>query len=69
MNGLVLSAGQVVAAVDSGLKMSGGELWLFWTVSPIVVLAACALLFSKRAVVTACSVMLTMVGLAFLYVG
>ncbi|MDR2348538.1 MAG: NADH-quinone oxidoreductase subunit J [Bifidobacteriaceae bacterium] len=53
----------------SGLVMTTAEQWLFWTVGPIVVIAASALLFSKRAVVAACSVMLTMVGLAFLYVG
>jgi NADH-quinone oxidoreductase subunit J len=49
--------------------MTTSEIVLFWTVGPIVVLSALALLFSKRAVVTACAVMLTMVGLAFLYVG
>jgi NADH-quinone oxidoreductase subunit J len=49
--------------------MSTSEQVLFWTVGSIVVLSASALLFAKRAVVTACSVMLTMVGLAFLYVG
>jgi NADH-quinone oxidoreductase subunit J len=49
--------------------MSTAEQILFWTVGPIVILGACALLFSKRAVLTACSVMVTMVGLAFLYVG
>jgi NADH-quinone oxidoreductase subunit J len=53
----------------SGLVMSTAEQVLFWTVGPIVVIAASALLFAKRAVVTACSVMLAMVGLAFLYVG
>jgi NADH-quinone oxidoreductase subunit J len=49
--------------------MSTAEQVLFWIVGPITVLGASALLFSKRAVLTACSVMVTMVGLAFLYVG
>ncbi|MDR1393166.1 MAG: NADH-quinone oxidoreductase subunit J [Bifidobacteriaceae bacterium] len=58
-----------LAAGDPSLVMSVSEQVLFWTVGPIVVIAASALLFAKRAVVTACSVMVTMVGLAFLYVG
>jgi NADH-quinone oxidoreductase subunit J len=55
--------------MNAGLAMSTSEQFLFWIVGPIVVLGACALLFAKRAVLTACSVMVTMVGLAFLYVG
>jgi NADH-quinone oxidoreductase subunit J len=49
--------------------MSTSEQVLFWIVAPIVVAGALALLVSKRAVVIACSIVLTMVGLAFLYVG
>jgi NADH-quinone oxidoreductase subunit J len=59
----------LAAAADSGLVMSTAEQVLFWTVGPVVVASSTALLFAKRAVVTACAVMLTMVGLAFLYVG
>ncbi|MDR1635032.1 MAG: NADH-quinone oxidoreductase subunit J [Bifidobacteriaceae bacterium] len=55
--------------MNADLAMSTAEQFLFWIVGPIVVLGASALLFSKRAVLTACSVMVTMVGLAFLYVG
>ncbi|MDR1188731.1 MAG: NADH-quinone oxidoreductase subunit J [Bifidobacteriaceae bacterium] len=55
--------------MNAGLTMSTAEQVLFWIIGPIVVLGASALLFSKRAVLTACSVMVTMVGLAFLYVG
>jgi NADH-quinone oxidoreductase subunit J len=58
-----------ILAAGPSLVMSTSEQVLFWVVAPIVVLGALALLFSKRAVVTACAVMLTMVGLAFLYVG
>ncbi|MDR2378720.1 MAG: NADH-quinone oxidoreductase subunit J [Bifidobacteriaceae bacterium] len=55
--------------MTADLAMTTAEQVLFWIVGPIVVLSASALLFSKRAVLTACSVMVTMVGLAFLYVG
>ncbi|MDR2564705.1 MAG: NADH-quinone oxidoreductase subunit J [Bifidobacteriaceae bacterium] len=55
--------------MNADLAMSTAEQFLFWIVGPIVVMGASALLFSKRAVLTACSVMVTMVGLAFLYVG
>ncbi|MDR0366136.1 MAG: NADH-quinone oxidoreductase subunit J [Bifidobacteriaceae bacterium] len=56
-----------LAATDPSLVMSVPEQILFWTVGAIVVLAAFALLFSKRAVVTACAIVLVMVGLCFLY--
>ncbi|MDR0626127.1 MAG: NADH-quinone oxidoreductase subunit J [Bifidobacteriaceae bacterium] len=59
----------LAAEAATGLVMSTSEQFLFWIVGAIVVLGASALLFSKRAVLTACSVMVTMVGLAFLYVG
>jgi len=49
--------------------MSTAEAVLFWTVAPIMVISSLGLLFSKRAVITAGLVMLTMLGLAFLYVG
>ncbi|MCL2802697.1 MAG: NADH-quinone oxidoreductase subunit J [Micrococcales bacterium] len=62
MSPQLLSAG-------ASLTMSTSELWLFWTVAPVVVLGALALLFARRPVIVACSVMITMVGLAFLYVG
>ncbi|MDR1440809.1 MAG: NADH-quinone oxidoreductase subunit J [Bifidobacteriaceae bacterium] len=55
--------------MNNGLMMTTAEQFLFWIIGPIIVLGASALLFSKRAVLTACSVMVTMVGLAFLYVG
>ncbi|MDR1824286.1 MAG: NADH-quinone oxidoreductase subunit J [Bifidobacteriaceae bacterium] len=58
-----------ILAASVNASMTTAEQFLFWIVAPIVVLAAGALLISKRAVVTACSVMVTMVGLAFLYVG
>ncbi|MDR2374296.1 MAG: NADH-quinone oxidoreductase subunit J [Bifidobacteriaceae bacterium] len=55
--------------MSGDLAMTTAEQFLFWIVSPIVVAGASALLFAKRAVLAACSIMVTMVGLAFLYVG
>jgi len=60
---------QLLAAASSPLAMSTAEAVLFWTVAPVTVVASSALLFSKRAVITACGVILAMVGMAFLYVG
>jgi NADH-quinone oxidoreductase subunit J len=56
-------------AAEASLVMSTSEQVLFWILGPIVVASSSALLFAKRAVVAACSVMLAMVALAFLYVG
>ncbi|MDR3359886.1 MAG: NADH-quinone oxidoreductase subunit J [Bifidobacteriaceae bacterium] len=56
-------------AAETGLVMSTAEQVLFWTVGPIALLGALALLFARRAVITACAMVLTMVALAFLYVG
>jgi NADH-quinone oxidoreductase subunit J len=44
-----------------------GEAVLFWVVAPIMVLAALALLFAKKAVHVALMLALVMIGLAFLY--
>ena len=41
--------------------------WLFWTVAPIMVIGALALLFAKKAVHVAMSIVVVMVSLAVLY--
>ncbi|MCL1897903.1 MAG: NADH-quinone oxidoreductase subunit J [Micrococcales bacterium] len=56
-------------AVTPAVSLTGSQLVLFWTVGPIMVISALGLLFAKRAVIAACAVMVTMVGMAFLYVG
>jgi NADH-quinone oxidoreductase subunit J len=57
-----------VAAEPAQPTMTTAETVLFWIVAPIIVIAASSLLWVRRAVYVAASVMLTMVGLAFLYV-
>lgn len=52
---------------DAGLTTTG-EAVLFWTLGPVMVIAALGLLFAKKAVHAAMSVVVVMVGLAFLYV-
>ncbi|WP_240646170.1 NADH-quinone oxidoreductase subunit J [Georgenia sp. SYP-B2076] len=56
------------AAAQPPAAFSTGETVLFWVLAPIMVLAALGLLFSRRAVHAAMSVVLVMVCLAFLYV-
>jgi NADH-quinone oxidoreductase subunit J len=48
--------------------VSGGETVLFWVVAPIMVIASLGLLFARRAVHAALSVVLVMICLAVLYV-
>ena len=61
-----------LAALTSSLtetgRTSGGEAALFWTLAPIMVLAALGLLFARRAIHAAMCVVLVMVSLAFLYI-
>ncbi len=45
----------------------GGEEVLFWVVAPVMVLGALGLLFSRRAVHAAMSVVVVMIGMAVLY--
>ncbi len=52
---------------DAGLTTTG-EAVLFWTLGPVMVIAALGLLFAKKAVHAALSVVVVMVGLAFFYV-
>ncbi|MBD5785569.1 NADH-quinone oxidoreductase subunit J [Cellulosimicrobium terreum] len=50
------------------MTASGGEAALFWVLAPLMVLAASSLLFARKAVHAAISVMFVMVSLAILYV-
>ncbi len=50
-------------------KTSTAEAWLFWLLAPVMVIAACGLLFARKAVHAALSLILVMICLAFLYVG
>lgn len=50
------------------MNPSTAEAVLFWVLAPIMVLAALALLFSRKAVHAAMSVVLIMISLAFMYV-
>jgi len=56
------------AALNADGTVSTGEAVLFWIVAPLVVLGALALLFSRRAVYAAVSMIFVMIGLASLYV-
>jgi len=53
--------------LESG-KTTTAEAVLFWTLGPIMVLAALGLLFAKKAVHAALAVVVVMISLAFLYV-
>lgn len=50
------------------ITISGGEAVLFWVLGPLMVLAALGLLFARKAVHAAISVMFVMVSFAVLYV-
>ncbi|WP_149203970.1 NADH-quinone oxidoreductase subunit J [Actinotalea subterranea] len=61
-----------LAAVATGLaetgRTSGGEATLFWFIAPVMVIAALGLLFARKTVHAAMSVVLVMISLAILYV-
>ncbi len=52
---------------DTGVT-STGEAVLFWVLAPIMVIAALSLLFARKAVHAAMSVVVVMISLAFIYV-
>lgn len=56
-----------VSLTDEGIA-STGEAVFFWVIAVTVTIAALGLLFAKKAVHAALSIVLVMVGLAFLYV-
>jgi len=55
------------ALTDSG-RTSTGEAVLFWVLAPLMVLAALGLIFSRKAVYAAMSVVFVMISIAFLYI-
>lgn len=58
----------VGASVGTTGTTSGAEATLFWVLGPIMVIAALGLLFAKKTVHAAMSVVLVMISLAILYV-
>ncbi|WP_448073447.1 NADH-quinone oxidoreductase subunit J [Georgenia yuyongxinii] len=62
-----MTAFAATALAETG-TVSGGETVLFWVVAPIMVIASLGLLFARRAVHAALSVVLVMICLAVLYV-
>lgn len=71
MTTTLATAGSVLAALDTlgGTgRTTGGEEVLFWFLAPVMVVAALGLVFARRTVYAAMSVVLVMVCLAVLYV-
>jgi NADH-quinone oxidoreductase subunit J len=67
----LLSAAPAVlaaAATTASVEPSTGEAVLFWILAPVMVLSALGLLFARKAVHAAMSVVVVMIGLAVLYV-
>ena len=58
----------VPATLASTGQTSTGELVLFWVLGPVMVIAALGLLFSRRTVHAAMSIVVVMIALAILYV-
>jgi len=56
------------AALAGGTQTSGAEEALFWVLAPVMVLAALGLLFARKAVHAALSLIVVMISLAFMYV-
>jgi NADH-quinone oxidoreductase subunit J len=61
------SLGVLTDLAEAGGTSTGEEV-LFWCLAPVMVLAALGLVFARRAVYAALSVVVVMVGLAVLYV-
>ncbi len=63
-------AGSLVAEVApaAAFSVSGGEAVLFWVIAPIMVIASLGLLFARKTVHAAMSIVVVMVSLAILYV-
>lgn len=58
----------VPLALNADGTVSTAETVLFWIVAPLIVLAAIGLIFAKRAVYAALSIISVMIGLAVLYI-
>ncbi len=65
---LPAAGGLLPRAIDSAGDPSTAEAVLFWVLAPIMVVAALGLLFARKAVHAALSVILVMISLAFMYV-
>ena len=63
----VLVTGLAASLNESG-QTSNGEAVLFWALAPVMVLAALGLLFARKTVHAAMSVVVVMISLAILYV-
>jgi len=63
-----VAAGPLVTALAETGSTSTAEAVLFWVLAPIMVLAAAGLLFSRRTVYAAMSVVVVMICLAIIYV-
>lgn len=72
MTTMLHASAALAAAAGSGLAESGrtttGEEVLFWILAPLMVVAALGLIFARRTVYAALSVVLVMISLAVLYV-
>lgn len=64
MNAMLL----LPSALNVDGTVSTGETVIFWIIAPLMVLGSLALVFSRRAVYAAVSIIFVMIGLAFLYV-
>ncbi|MBO9554623.1 NADH-quinone oxidoreductase subunit J [Cellulomonas sp.] len=62
-----MSAAVLTSLTDAGTTTTA-EAALFWTLGPIMVLAALGLLFARKAVHAALAVVVVMISLAFMYV-
>ena len=65
---LLLALGPVATAIETTGKTSAGEAALFWFLAPAMVIAALGLLFARKAVHAAMSIVVVMISLAILYV-
>lgn len=61
-------AGPVVASLSSTGATSTGEAVLFWVLAPVMVISALGLLFARKTVHAAMSVVVVMISLAILYI-
>ena len=68
MTGMVAVLPTLVTELAETGRTSTGEQVLFWVLAPIMVLAALGLVFARRTVYAAMSVIVVMLGLAVLYI-
>jgi len=60
--------GPLATSIETTGRTSTGEATLFWFLAPVMVLAALGLLFARKAVHAAMSIVVVMISLAILYV-